>query len=150
MLFKRARSGQAGLVAGLALDALAAGRIAAAALADKANWKQAQVKTQSGASSVASALLGRDVAAAQLLLAACAAAGSVGGDTVGGPLPSVSLKPLGISVTKELQTGQGREVQAVLCRALQRLFLERPMVALHVHQQARLLLGLRAPCWGVL
>ena len=127
-------------MAGLALDALAAGRIAAAALADKAIWKQAQAAMQSRASSVASALLGRDVAAAQLLLAACVAAGSVGGDTVGGSPPGVSLEPLGISVSKELHPGQGREAQAVLCRALQRLFLERPMVALQVHQQARLLL----------
>ena len=58
-------------MAGLALDALAAGRMAAAELLCAAGAR-AQAPGKGGAGGeVASALLRRDAAAAQLLLAAC-------------------------------------------------------------------------------
>jgi len=69
---------QAGLMAGLALDALAAGRIAAAALLGGAAGGSGPREAGPGGAlrgGAAAALLGRDAAAAQLLLAACEVAG---------------------------------------------------------------------------
>ncbi len=126
---------------GLALDALAAGRIAAAALlGGAAGGGGARDAGPGGAlrGGAAAALLGRDAAAAQLVLAACEVAGPESEVRHAASAPFPLGQPWCILGALRA-AGRGQEARAVLCARLQQLFLERPAAARLVHQQARTL-----------